>query len=140
MKFLALGSFITASLLSLINIIMGIQLTQSASQDSSVHLAIALSVAVLHLLGSLFMMIFTKKKFEELALISDFSKVSTLQRSRETNIRISLTAVGVSIVSILTGTSSSSDDIPWIHAIIGCTLCAVSFLNWIKWVYYLHQD
>jgi hypothetical protein len=62
-KFLALGSFITASLLSLVNIIMGIQLTLSASQDSSSHLAIALSVAALHLLGSLFMMTVTKKKF-----------------------------------------------------------------------------
>lgn len=127
-------------LLSLSNVFLGLKISWGSDSKAYLHLVFAIMIVGLNILGSLWTIIVTKQQLEQLALHSKKKEnFASFNRKREDCVRLSLVLIGISVVSILTGTSSSAGEIPWIHAAIGISLSTVSGFCLTQWIGYSNR-
>lgn len=127
--FLFVGFALTA-----FNIILGLKLSWNHADNSELHLISAIIIVVSNLIGCFGLIAFTKRQMEEVALKGKVKDLQNLAKNREACIRISLLVIGISIISLITGTASQAGEIPWIHGVLGFALFISSLVCIYRWL------
>jgi len=113
------------------NIYSGFTLTQTINDDSTRHLTIALSSICFLVLGSVLVLMGSKRRLEEslktlLRVEAVDPRAQIILQAREAATSATIVSGVIAIFSLISGTISQSGRFPWIHGASGIVLTATN--------------
>ncbi len=117
----------------LLNIGFGWELIQNPETKNQWHLVTALSSLTFVSLPQIIMLIRVDTVLRRLALTAPPPRLSQLNQSRFQAMGPTYSSLGLSVLSLITGTMANPGQLPILHLVLGLGLFVISSLSAVRW-------